>query len=152
MKRWEIQCENCKVVFSQAEIEVDHIEPAGKCTDAISACTYLFRLLIDQNNMRVVCKGCHAIFTHMEKKGVGWDEAVILKKLIRVQKKEVVGYKVVKKRGAKSGKKVRTVKLINKTVDEQQKELLLFGYTKENLSNKSKREAAYLILIEKEMI
>lgn len=52
-----------------ANYNVDHIEPAGACTNAKEAAIYFLRLLTSQDNMQILDTEYHKILTHMEKKG-----------------------------------------------------------------------------------
>jgi len=56
-------CEICKGEFKGKEIEVDHIKPAGslKCYEDLAG--FVERLFCEADNLRVICKECHAKVT-----------------------------------------------------------------------------------------
>jgi hypothetical protein len=66
----------------KALYNTDHIEPAGSCRNGLEACIYLFRVLTSPDNMRILSTKAHKIITHMEKKGLTWEEAIVDKKAI----------------------------------------------------------------------
>lgn len=57
--RWEYPCSICGGWFIQAQIEVDHIVPAGsiKCFEDIGP--FVERLLIEKEGYQTLCKQCH---------------------------------------------------------------------------------------------
>lgn len=119
--RFELDCTICKESFPQAQIELDHIVGAGKCSNGIQACTFLFKLLCPVEHMRPVCKPCHRIHTYAERWGLTFEEARTKKRIIELTKKKV---------------------------DIQKRELLSYGYTEEQVANKVKRDACYTKLVQ----
>jgi ribosomal protein L44E len=119
--RYEIQCEICNEFHMQSNIEADHVEPSGACTNAVEAATFLYRLLVSSDKLRLVCKECHKIHTYAERYGISFEE---------------------------SAKKKRIIELTKIPVDKQREILLSFGFKSLDIVNKSKREACYKQLIE----
>lgn len=66
-KRFEYQCKACRKWFPNSQVEVDHIEPAGKLSDYSDLPGFVERLFCEEDNLQVVCKGCHAIKTAEER-------------------------------------------------------------------------------------
>lgn len=110
------KCEITNEVFPVKEGQVDHISPSGSLTNGLEACIFLFRLLTSPNNMRLISKDAHAIITYMEKNGLSWEEAVIDKKVINKLKQKV---------------------------EFQKKELISYGFSELEISNKEKRKQCY---------
>lgn len=57
--KWEHRCELCGGWFRAKEIEIDHIEPAGKLTDWSDLVPFVQRLLCERENLRKTCSGCN---------------------------------------------------------------------------------------------
>lgn len=85
---WGAQCSICKKDFPLRQIQVDHIvEETAKLTELehIQQCVEKL-LLVTEEDLRIVCKGCHSIVSHAQKVGCSFEEAVILKQLIAFNK------------------------------------------------------------------
>jgi hypothetical protein len=86
---WGMTCSCCSKDTVQSQIEIDHIsETGGKFTcleDVKAYVEYLF--LIDFTSIRPVCKDCHEVITHSQKKGISFEEAATEKKVIEICKK-----------------------------------------------------------------
>lgn len=121
--RFELPCENCGGVFPQAQVEADHIETAGSCSNAVEAATFLYRLLVSAEKLRLICKPCHKIITYAERMGISFEEA---------KKKKLI------------------IELLKKSVDFQKQELLGYGFKENEITNKKRREAVYTSLVERE--
>ena len=89
---FKIQCEKCLSLVSPAEIEIDHKgDYQGKftCMDDIQGyAEHLY--MIDMESIQCVCKTCHKAISHSQKIGVSFEEAVMLKEVIRIDKEESV--------------------------------------------------------------
>lgn len=86
---WMIDCEICKKAFQQNDVEVDHIGDAGSfktIDDILSYATHLFMLTPDK--MRCLCKPCHKIVSHSQRTGTSFEEASLLKDVIKLFKEE----------------------------------------------------------------
>lgn len=85
---WGQTCAICKQDKAQAECEVDHIsETSGsfkKLEDAVKYMQHLF--MVNFDNIRIVCKPCHKIVTHAQRKGVSFAEAELQKLVIEKMK------------------------------------------------------------------
>ncbi len=118
--RYEIKCQVCKGMFPQSQVEADHIEPSGKCSNAVEACTFLYRLLVSSDKLRMVCKTCHKIITYADKMGITFEES---------KAKKVV------------------IELMKKSVAKQKSELRKHGFAEGEIKNKAAREACYVKLV-----
>jgi len=123
--RYEVECEQCKKTFAQNKVEADHIEPAGSCNNAVEAVTFLYRLLCDKENLRMVCKGCHGIITYAEKMNITFEEAEVEKRVIQLTKTSV------------------------NSVDKQKKQLLKYGCSEGDVKNAASRKKTYRMLIKR---
>jgi 5-methylcytosine-specific restriction endonuclease McrA len=58
----QYKCNICYQVFNRTHIQVDHIDPVGKCTDKRGNQDwnqFISRLFCDVTNLQVLCKPCH---------------------------------------------------------------------------------------------
>lgn len=87
---FKIECEKCKKLVSQGDIEIDHkgdFQGKFTCMEEIEGyAKHLF--LIDMESVQCVCKPCHKIISHSQKLGVSFEEAALLKEVIRIFKEE----------------------------------------------------------------
>jgi ribosomal protein L44E len=61
--KWEYRCAKCKKYFPQKEVEVDHITPVGSLSSYEELGGFVERLFAPEEQLRVVCKGCHQKIT-----------------------------------------------------------------------------------------
>lgn len=60
------QCAECKFLFRDKEIDVDHIVPCGPTPGSRNAKNgetwdqFIARLFCEKDGLRILCKGCHA--------------------------------------------------------------------------------------------
>ena len=66
--RWECQCAKCKGSFPSAQVEVDHIIPAGSLTCYEDIQPFIERLFVPKDKLQVLCKVCHRKKTNAERK------------------------------------------------------------------------------------
>jgi len=66
-QKWEYQCNECKQWFSNTEINVDHIVPAGTLRSANDLPGFVERLFCEVDNLQVLCSTCHNKKTQDEK-------------------------------------------------------------------------------------
>lgn len=57
------QCSQCKELFAQKEVEVDHIEECGSLRSFDDLPGFVKRLFCEKEGLRVVCKPCHLKIT-----------------------------------------------------------------------------------------
>ena len=88
---WGGRCEVCSQLFVTSELQVDHIRQEGsslKCFDDLAKFIEDM-VLITEDDLRIVCKGCHAIISHSQKQGISFEEAKVEKTAIDLIKKGV---------------------------------------------------------------
>jgi len=61
-------CEICSVEGQGKSMEVDHINPAGSLKSYADLAGFVERLFCEADNLRVICKECHATVTKEQKK------------------------------------------------------------------------------------
>ena len=66
-QKFEYQCNQCKGWFSDKNINVDHIIPAGTLTNANDLPGFVERLFCEVDNLQVLCTSCHNKKTKDEK-------------------------------------------------------------------------------------
>lgn len=66
--KWTYTCELCNEEKMQKEINVDHIEPAGKLNCYEDLPGFVERLFTSEDKLRVLCTDCHKVVTAEEKK------------------------------------------------------------------------------------
>lgn len=82
---WGAVCGMCGGTFPQNQVQVDHIVPAGSLQDVSDIEGFVTRLLMS-NELRLVCKGCNAALSYADKHKISYEEAIIIKKAIALQK------------------------------------------------------------------
>ena len=66
--KYEYQCAACSGWFTGKEIQVDHIEPAGKLSSYKDLAGFVKRLFCEADGMQVLCLECHQSKTNAERK------------------------------------------------------------------------------------
>lgn len=66
-QRFEYRCNICKEYFSDKEISVDHILPAGKLTGAEDLPGFVTRLFCKTEDLQCLCDKCHNTKTQEER-------------------------------------------------------------------------------------
>ena len=85
---WGGRCEVCDNLFPTKELQVDHIRQEGsslKCFDDLSNFIEDM-ILITEDDLRIVCKGCHSIISHQQRTGLSFEEAKAEKEAIALIK------------------------------------------------------------------
>lgn len=84
---WHIQCYHCKQMFKLKEIEVNHKKQVGGLLRMEDRHRFFDNLLLVQpDDLELLCHECHGIVTYMERYGVTRREAIIEKKCIAFSK------------------------------------------------------------------
>ena len=60
-------CSECKQLFKQKEVQVDHINPAGTLKSFKDLETFVENLFVGIAGLQVMCKPCHEIKTNKER-------------------------------------------------------------------------------------
>lgn len=80
---YHVQCFHCHKLFKLKDIEVNHKNKCGGLSDLSKLNEFVKNLLLVQpEDLELLCKDCHAIVTYMERYGVSRREAIIEKKVI----------------------------------------------------------------------
>ena len=66
-QKFEYQCNQCKNWFPDKETAVDHKIPAGSLNNGDDLKGFVERLFCEQEDLQVLCKGCHDVKTKLEK-------------------------------------------------------------------------------------
>ena len=80
------KCEICGGIFKREFIETDHIlEETAKLTEIehIQECVEKL-LIVCAEDTRILCKDCHEIVSYSQKKGITFDEAILVKKVVKI--------------------------------------------------------------------
>jgi hypothetical protein len=68
-QKYEYQCAICKCWHIQANVEVDHLHPAGTLKDYADLPAFVEKLFVGVGELRVLCKPCHKEVTKKERSG-----------------------------------------------------------------------------------
>lgn len=68
-QKWEYQCVLCRKWHIATNVEVDHINPAGKLNTYADLPKFTERLFCSVEELQVVCKPCHKAKTAADRKG-----------------------------------------------------------------------------------
>ena len=73
------------------DIQVDHIVAAGQLNKTEDIQGFVERLLyVSEDNLRLVCKTCNNALAHADKQDISYDDALIEKKVIAMEKEKAV--------------------------------------------------------------
>jgi hypothetical protein len=88
-QKWEYKCAMCTEWFMQKEVEVDHYpEDAGSILSSDDIGPFVNRLYCETDNLRILCKPCHKVYTLASSKGISLDEARLEKSVTEKMKDE----------------------------------------------------------------
>lgn len=81
--KFEYECAICHDQFALKEVEVDHYpKSAGSILSVEDVGTFCNNLFCEIDNLRVLCKPCHDVYTLSERNGISFEEAKLEKKVI----------------------------------------------------------------------
>lgn len=84
---WGCRCNICNNLFPSAQIEVDHKEGQHQLKTLDDIAGFIKGIvLITEDDLQAVCKPCHKIKSHQEKKGLTYAEAYAEKTAIKLIK------------------------------------------------------------------
>ena len=119
--KWLVQCECCKEMFKLGDVEINHLKGENPLRTLDDVLPFAQSILgVSYDDIEILCKPCHSIFTYAERYGVSLEAA----------KKEKA-----------------VIEKINQTVAIQKKELLAAGFKAQDISNEDKRREAYRKLL-----
>lgn len=85
---WCCTCAICGETKRQSDCQVDHISPAGSLKKIEDISPFIERLaFVEDKDIRILCKSCHAICTYAERYGLTFEKARDRKKEIARRKK-----------------------------------------------------------------
>lgn len=125
--KWLWKCEICGGLFKLNEINVDHIDGNHSFTKLSDFERYAENILnVPITGLQILCIEDHMTKTYLEKHGLTWDEAVIIKRAIKLEN-EVGG----------KGKGVAA---------RQKKYLLSQGFKAKDIGNEDQRRECFIKL------
>jgi hypothetical protein len=84
---FHVQCYHCKKLFKLKDIEVNHKKQVGGLLKLEERYRFLDNLLLVQpEDLELLCHDCHGIVTYIERYGVSRRDAIIEKKCIAFSK------------------------------------------------------------------
>lgn len=84
---FHFRCEHCEHLFKMSECEVNHKNKCGGLNDLSKLNDFVKNLLlVQEEDLELLCHDCHGIVTYMERYGVSRREAIIEKKVIAFSK------------------------------------------------------------------
>jgi 5-methylcytosine-specific restriction endonuclease McrA len=70
-QRVEFQCNSCKNYFSDKEVSVDHVIPAGSLNSFEDLPGFVQRLFCEEEGLQVLCNNCHDNKSKIDKNETG---------------------------------------------------------------------------------
>lgn len=84
---WGCECAICKKDYPMNEVEVDHIIDAGSLRGPEDIGDFVTRLLMcSAKDLQIVCKPCHRVKSYAAKQSMTFEQALIAKQTIEIQK------------------------------------------------------------------
>lgn len=84
---WACQCSQCKGMFQQKDVEVDHITGNHSLKTIDDLDNFLRQIVyINDDELQIICKGCHKIKSYAERMGIPFEEAKAIKDAIAIEK------------------------------------------------------------------
>ena len=65
--KYEYQCFKCKKYYPNKNVQVDHIIPVGKFSEAKDMVGYVERLFCCEDDLQVLCTKCHQCKTNADR-------------------------------------------------------------------------------------
>lgn len=96
-RQYSYKCAICNELFAQKEVEVDHYpRDAGSILSVEDIGNFCNNLFCETDNLRVLCKNCHAIYTLSRRMNISFDEAKVVKEALAFiknnNKKEILAF------------------------------------------------------------
>lgn len=85
---WGGRCNVCSNLFAQQALQVDHIRSDfNKLSSLDGLQEYIENMaLVSKDELQLVCKPCHGVISHSQRKGITFEEAKIEKEIITLCK------------------------------------------------------------------
>lgn len=89
---WGGKCEICKKLFAQKDLQVDHIrEDFNRLNEVEDIQKFVEGLsIVTSDELRLVCKPCHGVVSHSQRKGISFERAAVEKELIQLKKDDAL--------------------------------------------------------------
>ena len=109
---WGAECDVCKKDYAQKDIQVDHIrDDVNRLNDVEDIQEFVEGLsLVTMADLRLVCKPCHSIISHSQRKGISFEEAKIEKEIIALCKDDKLMLDKLSELGVQSSNVPKTKK------------------------------------------
>ena len=100
-KVWGGECEICGNEFAQKDLQVDHIrDDFNKLNEIEDIQSFVESLsIVTSDELRLVCKPCHGIVSHSQRKGISFEKAAVEKEIIQLKKDDLEVVKRLKLEG-----------------------------------------------------
>lgn len=124
------ECSICKKDYPMKEIQIDHLTDVGHSLRKLSDLQSFFEgiMIVTQDDLRVVCKTCHEIVSHSQKKGISFEQAKVEKEFIQIKKDKLTLDKLLE----------YSVDLSNIPKTKKAQEELLYNIMMEKFNNDAK--------------
>ena len=84
---WKYSCAICNGVFSGDDVECDHIHGNHSLKSFDELERFIKEIIsVKPEDLQILCKDCHRIKSHAEKRGISLEEAKVDKKAIKICK------------------------------------------------------------------
>lgn len=86
---WACKCSQCGGIFRQSDVEVDHIVGNHSLKTIDDLDNFLRQIVyIKDEELQIICKGCHKIKSYAEKEGISFELAKATKEVIALEKEK----------------------------------------------------------------
>lgn len=87
---WGAKCALCSKLFVLKDIQVDHKVGNHSLTEISDIQSFIESIvMVEEQDLQLICKGCHKIKTHSERMGINFEDAEREKKIIAYMKLKV---------------------------------------------------------------
>ena len=85
---WGGSCEICNNLFTEKELQVDHIRDSGSSLKCFNDLPKFIEdmILVTEDDLRILCINCHSIVSHSQKNNISFDRAKVEKHVISLDK------------------------------------------------------------------
>ena len=85
---WGGSCEICNNLFTEKELQVDHIRDSGSSLKSFEDLPKFIEdmILVTEDDLRILCINCHSIVSHSQKRNISFERAKIEKNVISLDK------------------------------------------------------------------
>lgn len=118
---WGGECNVCKKLFVQSEVQVDHREGGNYSIKSVSDIQEFVESvsLVLESELQLVCKPCHSVLSYAAKQGVSFEKARAIKLAIQYEKDGQVEYVLQQAFGLKIDQQPKTKANRRKLLEEK---------------------------------